>query len=74
MNVKLRVLSAGALFFIGQAAFAQTTKKDTATTQIDEVVMVGFGQKKAVTEITGSTSTMKAKAIEDIPVASVDKM
>ncbi|REC80186.1 SusC/RagA family TonB-linked outer membrane protein [Chryseobacterium elymi] len=75
MNVKLRVLSAGALFFLGQAAFAQTTKKDTAsTTQIDEVVMVGFGQKKAVSEMTGSTSTMKAKAIEDIPVASVDKM
>lgn len=74
MNVKLRVLSAGALFFLGQMAFAQTTKKDTATTQIDEVVMVGFGQKKAISEITGSTSTMKAKAIEDIPVASIDKM
>ncbi len=27
MNVKLRVLSAGALFFLGQTAFAQTTKK-----------------------------------------------
>ncbi|MBD3903804.1 SusC/RagA family TonB-linked outer membrane protein [Chryseobacterium sp. Ch-15] len=76
MNVKLRVLSAGALFFLGQVAYAQTTKSDTTTkeTQIEEVVMVGFGQKRAVQEITGSTSTMKAKAIEDIPVASVDKM
>jgi len=76
MNVKLRVLSAGALFFLGQVAYAQTTKIDTTTkeTQIEEVVMVGFGQKRAVQEITGSTSTMKAKAIEDIPVASVDKM
>ncbi|WP_449388651.1 SusC/RagA family TonB-linked outer membrane protein [Chryseobacterium lineare] len=76
MNVKLRVLSAGALFFLGQAAFAQKTKTDTAAneTQIEEVVMVGFGQKRAVQEITGSTSTMKAKAIEDIPVASVDKL
>ena len=76
MNVKLRVLSAGALFFLGQAAFAQSSKRDTTTKeqQIEEVVMVGFGQKKAVQEITGSTSTMKAKAIEDIPVASVDKM
>lgn len=75
MNVKLRVLSAGALFFLGQAAFAQTTKKDTANaTQIEEVVMVGFGQKKTIQEMTGSVSTMSAKSIEDIPVASVDKM
>src|ERR1700750_1308094 len=75
MNVKLRVLSVGALFFLGQTAFAQKTKKDTAsTTQIEEVVMVGFGQKKTVQELTGSTSTMSAKSIEDVPVASVDKM
>ncbi|MGC5744499.1 SusC/RagA family TonB-linked outer membrane protein [Chryseobacterium sp. NFX27] len=74
MNVKLRVLSAGALFFLGQVAFAQTTKKDTATTEIEEVVMVGFGQKKTIQEMTGSVSTMTAKSIEDVPVASVDKM
>lgn len=76
MNVKLRVLSAGALFFLGQVAYAQQKSGDTLTkeTEIEEVVMVGFGQKKAVEEITGSTSTMKAKAIEDIPIASVDKM
>ncbi|UCA58863.1 SusC/RagA family TonB-linked outer membrane protein [Chryseobacterium rhizoplanae] len=75
MNVKLRVLSAGALFFLGQAAFAQTTKKDTAkATQIEEVVMVGFGQKKTIQEMTGAVSTMSAKSIEDVPVASVDKM
>ncbi|MDQ0784222.1 SusC/RagA family TonB-linked outer membrane protein [Chryseobacterium sp. W4I1] len=76
MNVKLRVLSAGALFFLGQVAFAQTTKKDTTTTptEIEEVVMVGFGQKKTIQEMTGSVSTMTAKAIADVPVASVDKM
>ncbi|MEN4759361.1 SusC/RagA family TonB-linked outer membrane protein [Chryseobacterium sp. C39-AII1] len=75
MNVKLRVLSAGALFFLGQTAYAQS-KKDTVAkeTQIEEVVMVGFGQKKTVQELTGSVSTMSAKAIEDVPVASVDKM
>lgn len=74
MNVKLSVLSVGALFFLGQATFAQKTKKDSATTQIEEVVMVGFGQKKTVQEITGATSKMTAKSIEDVPVASVDKM
>lgn len=49
MNVKLRVLSVGALFFMGQVAFAQTVKKDTLTkeTQIDEVIVTGYQRKKA---------------------------
>lgn len=75
MNVKLKVLTAGVLFFTGQAVFAQQKAKDTASTkEIEEVVIVGFGQKKTVQELTGSTSTMTAKSIEDLPVASVDKM
>ena len=75
MNVKLRVLSAGALFFLGQAAFAQTTKKDTVAkeTQIEEVVMMGLGQKKAVKEVTGSIGTVKADKINDLPVSSPEK-
>jgi len=73
MNVKLRVLSAGALFFLGQVAFAQIAKKDTVSTEIDEVVMVGLGQKKAVKEITGSVSTVKADKINDLPVSSPEK-
>lgn len=76
MNVKLKVLSAAAIFFIGgELAMAQKKKVDTASTQsIDEVVIVGFGQKKAVQEVTGAVSTMKADKIQDAPVASVDKM
>jgi threonine/homoserine/homoserine lactone efflux protein len=51
MNVKLRVLSAGVLFFIGgQMLLAQKTnqKKDTATKvkDIEEVVVVGYTKKK----------------------------
>ena len=44
--------------------------------QVDlgEVVVVGFGQTKSIKEITGSTSTMTAESIADVPVASVDKM
>ena len=38
---------------------------------LGEVVVVGFGITKSVKEITGSTSTMTSKAIEDLPVASV---
>lgn len=77
MNVKFKVLSAGVLFFIGQSVMAQNTKRDSATStkSIEEVVIVGFGQKKTVKELTGALSTMNAKAIEDNPVAtSVDKM
>lgn len=76
MNVKLKVLTAGVLFFTGQAISAQQTKTDNSTKEkeIEEVVVVGFGRKQAVKEITGATSTLKAKAIEDVPVASVDKM
>ncbi|MDQ0591888.1 ferric enterobactin receptor [Chryseobacterium ginsenosidimutans] len=74
MNVKLRVLSAGALFFLGQTAFAQKVKRDsTKETQIEEVVLVGFGQKKSVKEVTGSISTVKGDKLNDLPIASPDK-
>ncbi|MDQ0476560.1 SusC/RagA family TonB-linked outer membrane protein [Chryseobacterium sp. MDT2-18] len=72
MNVKLRVLSAGVLFFTGQLVMAQ--KDSTKIQDIDEVIVVGFGQKKTVQEMTGSISTMSGKSIEDVPVASIDKM
>lgn len=77
MNFTFKVLSVGVAFFIGQNLTAQNTKKDSATStkNIDEVIIVGFGQKKTVKELTGAVSTMSAKAIEDNPVAtSVDKM
>ena len=47
MNVKIKALTAGVLFFVGgQAVMAQ--KKDSATTkQIDEVVVTALGIKKA---------------------------
>uniref|UniRef100_UPI003218F0A9 TonB-dependent receptor plug domain-containing protein n=1 Tax=Chryseobacterium sp. TaxID=1871047 RepID=UPI003218F0A9 len=77
MNFTFKVLSVGVAFFIGQNLTAQNTKKDSATSvkNIDEVIIVGFGQKKTVKELTGAVSTMSAKAIEDNPIAtSVDKM
>ena len=75
MNVKIKALTAGVLFFIGGAT-VMAQKKDTVKSEkaIDEVVIVGFGQRKTVQELTGATSTMTAKSIEDVPVASVDKM
>ncbi|WP_018675096.1 SusC/RagA family TonB-linked outer membrane protein [Riemerella columbina] len=74
MNVKLQVLTAGAVFFMGaQGVMAQKTKNDTVKTrEIEEVVMVGFGQKKAVKELTGSVGKI-GKDIADSNSGSIDK-
>ena len=49
MNVKLKVLTAGVFLFMGaEAVMAQKKKDSVKEKQIDEVVMVGFGQKKTV--------------------------
>lgn len=69
MNVKLRVLSAGALFFLGQASFAQKAK-DTATTKIDEVVVVAFGKQKREA-LVGSVSVIDKKVLETQQLTSV---
>lgn len=72
MNVKLRVLSAGALFFIGSMAYAQTTKKDTVVTKetkIEEVVMVGYSNKKKEA-ITTAVGTVKAAELNNVPVGN----
>ncbi|NMR33847.1 TonB-dependent receptor plug domain-containing protein [Chryseobacterium aquaticum] len=73
MNVKLKLLSAGVLFFIGgQIVNAQQTtkpKKDTIR-EIEEVVMVGYNtttKKKAIT----SVSTVTAETIEKRPNANI---
>ena len=49
-------------------------KSASENVDLEEVVVVGFGQTKTIQEITGATSTMSSKAIADVPVASVDKM
>ena len=75
MNVKLKVLTAGVLFFTGQALVAQEVKKDTASRKektIDEVVLVGFGRKVAVKEATGAIGKV-GKEIADMSTGSVDK-
>ena len=49
MNVKLKVLTAGAVFFLGAELFAQ---QDSARVQsIDEVVVVGYGTQRR-TDVT----------------------
>ncbi len=76
MNVKLRMLSAGVLFFIGgQLVTAQKTKpkKDTIK-DIEEVVIVNLGYTKMKKENTTSdVASVKAEDIESTPGATVQQ-
>ena len=56
MNVKLKVLSAGALFFLGHTAFAQKKASDTLReVEIEEVVVTGYGTVNRETFVGTST-------------------
>ncbi|OWK75192.1 SusC/RagA family TonB-linked outer membrane protein [Flavobacteriaceae bacterium JJC] len=67
MNVKLRVLSIGAMFFAAQNLSAQ---KDTAKVQnIEEVVVVAYGTQKKST-LTGANVQVGAKQIEERPISN----
>ena len=76
MNVKLRLMSAGVLFFIGgQLVTAQNTKpkKDTIK-NIEEVVIVNLGYTKMKRENTTSdVASVKAADIESTPGATVQQ-
>ena len=70
MNVKLRVLSIGAIFFAAQSLSAQ--KDSTKVQDIDEVIVVGYGvQKKS--EVTGSISSIKAADVASIAAPSFEQ-
>ena len=71
MGIKVRVLSAGALFFIAQSAFAQQADT-TRTKEIEEVVVVAYGKQKKETFV-GSNVTIGAKEIEDRPITNAAK-
>lgn len=63
MNVKLKVLSAGAVFFLGMGLNAQT---DTARVQdIDEVVVIGYGTQKR-SEVTASVASVKGSDLSNL--------
>ena len=74
MNVKIKVLTAGVLFFIGgQAVMAQKIKKDTANTKsIEEVIVVGY-VKKAASQLTGSSTVLKSSEIDNPTSISVEQ-
>ncbi|MFC7346681.1 SusC/RagA family TonB-linked outer membrane protein [Chryseobacterium zhengzhouense] len=72
MNVKLRVLSAGAMFFLGQAIYAQNTGRDTLDRekQIEAITITGY---RPTTEKTTTSAVVKIdeKTIENRPNPNV---
>ena len=74
MNVKLRVLTAGVLFFTGQAVVAQENgskdKKDKET-KIEEVVVLGYSKTATKAKTTSSSVTVGAETLENRPNISV---
>lgn len=75
MNVKLRLLSVGVLFFTGQALMAQKKKSDTTskTKDIEEVVVIG-NIKLDPAQKVGSYSTVSKANFESTPFSSVDEV
>ncbi len=63
MNVKLKVLSAGVLFFLSQGMEAQTDT--TRVRDIDEVVVVGYGTQRK-SDVTSSLSSVKGEEIANL--------
>lgn len=73
MDIKKHLLSTAVLFFIGQSAYAQSTKKDTVTKEkkIEEVVVVGYGTQKK-SEVTAAMSQVKAEDMAGLVTASFE--
>lgn len=73
MNVNLKVLSVGALFFLGQSvALAQVKKEDTATKtkQIEEVVVLGYNRATTKAKDVSATTVVTSDAFANRPNAS----
>ncbi|WP_333850807.1 SusC/RagA family TonB-linked outer membrane protein [Epilithonimonas sp.] len=74
MNVKLRLLSFGVLFFTGQALMAQKKNNDTTKTrEIEEVVLVG-GVKLDPAQKVGSYSVVSKANFESTPFSTIDEV
>lgn len=71
MNVKLRVLSAGVLFFMGYNISAQENKEDTLKTQeIKEVVVLGYNRTATKPKDVTASTTVTAEKFENRPTTS----
>lgn len=68
MNVKLKVLTAGVLFFTGQALVAQEAKKDSTSIKekkIEEVVVLGYSKTATKSKSSAASTTVSASTLEN---------
>ena len=74
MNLNLKVLTAGVLFFTGQALVAQEAKKDSASKEkeIDTVVLLGVVKKKT-SEVVGNSVQLSGNDLNTPAAISVDQ-
>ncbi len=72
MNVKLRVLTIGVLFFSGQALVAQEKKNDTSGSEkkIDEVVVLGYSKVTTKPKDVTAATVVTSDVIENRPNVS----
>lgn len=71
MSVKLKVLTIGAFFFLGEIVSAQQKQNDTINTkEIEEVVVVAYGKQKKET-VVGSNTLISAKKLEQRSITNI---
>ena len=72
MSVKLKVLSAGALFFLGiQTIDAQKKKTDSVKTKnIEGVVILGYGKTATKPKSVTASTTISSSVLENRPSSS----
>lgn len=72
MNVKLQLLTVGAVFFLGgQALRGQQTKSDTtASKDIEEVVVLGYSKVTTKPKDVSANTTITAEVLENRPNVS----
>ena len=72
MNVKIKSLTVGALFFLGGATVMAQQTKEKGEKEIEEVVVVGYGTQKK-SDVTASLTTVKGSVLADKPVQTFDQ-
>lgn len=65
MDVKIKSLTVGALFFLGGITVMAQQTKEKSEKEIEEVVVVGYGTQKK-SDVTSSVSTVKGDAIVNL--------
>src|SRR5690606_22157689 len=71
MNVRLKVLSIGVLFFIGHNASAQESERDTIKTEvIEEVVVLGYNKTATKPKDVTASVTVSSEKLENRPNVS----